>query len=278
MNEKAGPTSAEIAESGHEHGRPPSFDTLKEQLRRMWKEHREIVFPGWPEPFVPLSRLLAERQPQSNHPPMPHMELLGCYPALAVPTRSGHDYEIFDFLPRRVRGEAPMMSRKLIARTFGWGLPLETSVAWLAGQIGPRPVLEVGAGAGYWASQLQRRGADVKATDLLDVARNGFTTGVRYTDIETVGAAQAAARHPEHILMMVWPPHRMDMAHSALTAYAGDTVVYIGDPRGGMCATEAFFQSLETAWQKTASCPTHLRWLGYRDTITVYRRKQTAPP
>lgn len=60
------------------------------------------------------------------------------------------------------------------------------------------------------------------------------------------------------------------MAHRALAAYAGSTVIYIGEGHGGCTANDAFFDAL-AHWtvEREVELP---QWWGVHDALTVYRR------
>ena len=63
-------------------------------------------------------------------------------------------------------------------------------------------------------------------------------------------AAAAAAAAPETAaLLLVWPPYDDQMAASALRAFRGAVVWYVGEGRGGACADDAVFDALEESWE-----------------------------
>ncbi|MFH0245875.1 hypothetical protein ACGRHY_26460 [Streptomyces sp. HK10] len=153
---------------------------------------------------------------------------------------------------------------------YSWAIPTPSTLRWIR-QAVSRPVLEVGAGGGYWARQLQQLGMDVLPTDA--VARIGGWTPVRLCDAE-----QAAATHPNRTLMLCWPPSVNEMAARALTAYRGPEVLYIGEPAGNSCATDAFFTTLDRQWTPVAHPTGHINWWGTHDTVTLYHRRPSPRP
>lgn len=105
------------------------------------------------------------------------------------------------------------------------------------------PLVEVGAGSGYWAHCLALAGADVIAYDKTppDEAPpwpwGGWEEMNPWFDAQwypvRTGDETAAARHPGRSLFLCWPLYGHSMAYSALSAYlaaGGTTLVYIGDP------------------------------------------------
>ena len=114
---------------------------------------------------------------------------------------------------------------------YSWAVPTEEALDAIAAVA---PIVEVGAGTGYWARLLRDRGVDVVAYDVAPPggrALNGWHSGATastWTDVLR-GDAWRAASHPDRTLMVCWPPYGTPMAATALSAYRGDRVVYIGE-------------------------------------------------
>jgi hypothetical protein len=180
--------------------------------------------------------------------------------------------EVFDHLPAGY-GD-PLPRRQELSRVFSWALASRTALDWIDGCLDGRPLLEVGAGSGYWAGLLRARGVDVLATDAeARTEHNGWTSRFRYTDVRPGQAAQDAADHPDRILALLWPPYQDPMAVETLRAYRGPGLLYLGDRPGGLCADPAFFTELTHRWRPAARCPLTLRWLGNHDSAVFYVRR-----
>jgi len=114
------------------------------------------------------------------------------------------------------------------------------------------PLIEIGAGSGYWALCLREAGADIIACDIRPPGEElpwDPLAGNRWFEDEwfnvTEGDASMAGRHPERSLFLCWPPLHDPMAMDALTSYraaGGKTLVYIGSP--GSSGDEAFHREL----------------------------------
>ena len=111
-------------------------------------------------------------------------------------------------------------------------------------EASPRGVVEVGAGTGYWASELRDRGVSVAAYDIAPVhldLHNGYHLGdggnaLPWFDVQA-GGAEAAAAHSERTLLLCWPPKESEpgafaevatLAVDCLEQYGGDTVCFVG--------------------------------------------------
>lgn len=157
-----------------------------------------------------------------------------------------------------------------LVHLFAWGIPDERALSIVAAHS---PIVEVGAGTGYWARLLEDRGADVIATDRLELG--GHWQGVLWTDVLERDAAEAAAAHPDRALLMVWPYG--EMAVDALDAYRGDTLIYVGEGNGGACAPSEFFARLRLGWIPVAEVPVP-QWFGLHDYLSVWRRLRVGKP
>jgi SAM-dependent methyltransferase len=164
--------------------------------------------------------------------------------------------------------------RRELAGLFAWAVP---SAAALGAVAGYGPVLECGAGTGYWAALLRQRGADVLACDAHPVAvghANAYHAGnpEPWTRVEAMASVPAVRAHRSRTLLLCWPPPDDDTAsHAALRAYRGDTLLYVGDGPAGPTGTVRFHRELADNWTVTeeVAIPT---WPGLRDRLMVLRR------
>lgn len=142
------------------------------------------------------------------------------------------------------------------------------------------PIVEIGAGTGYWAWCLRQMGVDVIAFDRYPPQThprdNDYAKGRNawfrcwWTDVLR-GDATHARRYPDRSLLLVWP-YMDDMAVRALNAYTGDTVIFVGEERAA-CANEAFFLELEKSWDRIRDVAIP-QWPGIHDEMWVLKRRQ----
>lgn len=153
--------------------------------------------------------------------------------------------------------------RSFIAR-FGYAVPTPTTIAAIAGFFEERRVLEVFAGLGLWASLLQDAGLSIVATDA------ALPQAEPYVPIELSEAPQAVDAHPEcGGLLLIWPPRDVPAAHRALTRFAGDRLVVVGDHR--FIADPPFHEELDRGWTLARKVPLP-SWPGLNDEARLYRR------
>jgi len=170
--------------------------------------------------------------------------------------------------------------RRELAAVFSWAIPDSPALGVLARH---GPLVECGAGTGYWAALLHAGGADVLATD---ITRPGprwagpeidepakFHGGHRpWTDLHPVDAVAAVRAHPGRTLFLCWPPFDDDDAsYSALRGYGGNVLLYIGDGPDGATGTVRLHRELAFNWTPVEQCALP-NWPGLRDRVVVYRR------
>jgi hypothetical protein len=115
-----------------------------------------------------------------------------------------------------------------LAQRYAYVFPDEGSLSLLA-DLGP--IVEMGAGTGYWASRLRARGVDVLAFDQAppDEERANRYHAPTATWSEVLVADQTVlTEHSDRALFLCWPPLFSSLG-DCLTSYTGDTVALIGD-------------------------------------------------
>jgi hypothetical protein len=115
-----------------------------------------------------------------------------------------------------------------LTQRYSYVLPDDRSLAALAG-LGP--IVEVGAGTGYWASRLRARGVDVVAID--EAPPDGERTNRYHRRTTTWSEVMAGdhtllTRYSDRALFLCWPPLFSTLGE-CLTYYSGSVVALVGD-------------------------------------------------
>jgi hypothetical protein len=148
---------------------------------------------------------------------------------------------------------------------YGFGVPDDEALRLVAEYA---PIVEIGAGTGYWAAQLRDRDVDVHAYDAgVEDRWNQRHYPVERRDHRVV------EEYSNRALLIVWPSYTGGWAREALDLYRGDTVIYVGEHRGGCCATDEFFDALERDWFVAVDYAIP-QWWGLHDALWIYRRKE----
>ena len=170
--------------------------------------------------------------------------------------------------------------RRELASLFSWAVPNTRALDVLAAHA---PLVECGAGTGYWAALLRARGVDIVAYDAVPPGRRGKNDYHRarrepWTHVLRASSLAAVRRHRDRTLVLCWPPYGDDAAsYAVLRAYRGDTVVYIGEPDEGATGSVRFRRELALNWT-LAQAVALPRWPRLRDTLMVYRRNEKRRP
>jgi hypothetical protein len=135
--------------------------------------------------------------------------------------RLEEDVEVSDF---RDREEALLA----LAQRYSYVYPTPGILAMLS-ELGP--IVEVGAGTGYWAYRLRMLEVDVVAYD--QAPPDGELVNRYHVKTETwipvlEGDQTALLRHQDRALFLCWPPLYSSLGN-CLSYYRGDVLAYIGD-------------------------------------------------
>ena len=157
----------------------------------------------------------------------------------------------------------------MLAQRYSYVFPSDSALAILAG-LGP--LVEIGAGTGYWARRLHAIGVDVVAFDHAPVDGervNRYHPRARpWADVQP-GDQTVSSGYAERGLFLCWPPLFSSLG-DCLTHYCGDTVAYIGD--GGY--RTARLDQLDEAFTKIVTAPVRALdpYPGVQPQLTVWKR------
>uniref|UniRef100_A0A7S2JJF5 Uncharacterized protein n=1 Tax=Haptolina brevifila TaxID=156173 RepID=A0A7S2JJF5_9EUKA len=149
------------------------------------------------------------------------------------------------------------------------------------------PVMEIGAGSGYWGLMLKANGVECVLYDKQPAARDTMSSSGYYRAWTEVakGTHEKAAAHPTHALMLVWPFFHEDALPDskdawdlkALNAYEGSTVIHVGE-----LAEQADNQTTSTSFKRrlaeeftlaqTVDLP---NWPYSYDNLTIWTRRES---
>jgi hypothetical protein len=170
--------------------------------------------------------------------------------------------------------------RRELASFYSWAIPTDAALEVLARYA---PLVECGAGMGYWAALLRARGVDVAAYDRTPPgrrARNAYHRHGRrpWTEIRRGASVETARRHAGRSLVLCWPPYEDDAAsYAVLRAYRGDVLVYVGEPEEGATGSVRFHRELRLNWTPVEALELP-HWPRVADRVVVYRRNPERRP
>jgi len=138
------------------------------------------------------------------------------------------------------------------------------------------PILELGAGTGYWASLLKDRGVDIIATNPPGFTlknKQHYNFNENYINTELIDNDSALEKYPDRNLFLCWPSYDEDWAYKALLNFKGDYLIYIGEDQGGCTADDDFFKELHSNWIgiRYYDIP---QWPGIHDGLRILKRNK----
>jgi hypothetical protein len=122
--------------------------------------------------------------------------------------------------------------RQLWTHKFAFAIPNPEAIACIRKYL---PILEIGAGSGYWARMVTEKWSDPSY-----YAYDNFTTHTfpeYYYDVR-----DELERLPNRTLFFCWPPYDDPMAADFLKGYKPTTVIYVGE--WGGCTADSKFHDL----------------------------------
>lgn len=148
----------------------------------------------------------------------------------------------------------------------------------LAELVSYSPIVEIGAGSGYWARCLSEMGADIIAYDNFPPGEaspwdlfgvNSWFEDTWYGVVK--GDESAVSLHPDRALFMAWPMPMNPMAYNALVSYknaGGKTLIFIGDPHPASSGDEYFYELLYS--YKEIERTNLFSWPGIKEKLLIY--------
>jgi len=157
---------------------------------------------------------------------------------------------------------------QIIARYYSEAIPTTAVIKRLA-VLGP--IIEVGAGGGYWARLLRDIGGDVIATDAAAPETNGWYGDLTpWIDVQQVTATDAVTEHPERVVFGCWPP-RPGYMTDVLDIAPQTTLALVTDGRTA-CGEDPMYDRLERLWTRSEDMAIP-RWPGRHDRLMIWRRQ-----
>ncbi|MBI1853139.1 MAG: hypothetical protein HYR85_22610 [Planctomycetes bacterium] len=172
--------------------------------------------------------------------------------------------------PRVMNFLRSLQSRLDCSEMYSWAVPNEEAIQAL---VEYSPVVEIGAGRGYWAALAAAAGADILAFDAQPPVKAGVNSWHRQPGTffsVAQGLPEIAGLHPDRSLFLCWPPWNSDVLSQAVRSYTGKTVIYVGDDGHGAGNPQSYAE-LAAGMTKTrvVNLP---RWPGVECRMEVWQR------
>lgn len=160
--------------------------------------------------------------------------------------------------------------RKMTSR-YSWAIPSAEALCAIRQYA---PIIEGGAGTGYWGYLFQQMGVDYLSFDLnpVDVRGNGWHRQSAQSWCPVVEADEnIIVRHRQRTLFLCCPPSSGQFGRQALELYAGEIFLYAGE-LDGCAANESLKSLLEKDWLLISQIALP-RWPCAADSLYIFWRK-----
>lgn len=171
----------------------------------------------------------------------------------------------------------------ILQAAYAYAIPSPETINWAIQFCDGRPLVEVGAGRGYWANQLSIAGLEVAAYELdpPDKIENAsFPQSTGQADLWYPVTAIDGLRfegHADHVLFLCWPPGWGNtMASDILASFesaGGKVLIYIGEPKGGKTGNDDFFDALADRWELESTDSSFVSWWNLGDVAQAWVRQ-----
>jgi hypothetical protein len=173
------------------------------------------------------------------------------------------------------------LSRKKLTRgdlikKFSFAVPSEEAIT---GIIKYSPIIEIGAGNGYWAYLIDKFGGKIEAFDNFsrdkewgkneDYKLDSYFIK-KWFDVKQ-GDEKIIDKYPNHTLFLCWIEYCGVYGYKALKRYKGKYFIHIGEGRGGCTGEDDFFDYLDTHFKEIENFYIP-HWFGFHDYCDVYER------
>jgi hypothetical protein len=131
---------------------------------------------------------------------------------------------------------------------YAWAIPNDDVLLEIAKYS---PLIEVGAGTGYWAWLLRQLGVDILAFDKYPPSQNSTSKSEFHPDTDTwtevlQGDESVLDSIVDRTLFLCWPPSNHPMAFETLSRFRGSTFLFVGeDWPSRTTGNEDFFRLLD---------------------------------
>lgn len=171
-------------------------------------------------------------------------------------------YEIFCKCEGWIFDKRMCIDRRKLIRKFSWAIPTDEAIRVIAKLS---PIIEIGAGRGYWAALISKAGGDIMAYDIKP-PRTVYHRVFR-------GGPERAAKTQARCLFLCWPIYSDSMACECLQNFQGRYLAYVGESRDGCTADDDFYEMREQDWELQQSIVIP-QWWGLHDDLTIWRRRK----
>lgn len=171
--------------------------------------------------------------------------------------------DLFEALAQCSTPESLSTLRRKVIWSYAWAIPNTPAIQALT-ELGP--LIEIGAGSGYWSWLIRQTGGDSLAIDQNSDAPPHWC--------QILPGDEARIREfPSRTLFLCWPPQHSKMASQCLDHYQGKFFAYVGEESGGVTADTHFFNRIHQDFTLSRKIEIP-QWPDCRDALFIFSRNK----
>ena len=159
--------------------------------------------------------------------------------------------------------------RTELVTKYSWAIPNQEAIDEI---VKYSPIVEGGAGTGYWASLISQAGGDIVC---YDIAPPGETHNIyqhknQYHRVY-LGDSEMMKNHQDRTLMLCWAPYNTDMGYDHILSHQGKHLILIGEGKHGCTGNEKMFDYIDKHYHliKNISIP---QWDAMYDSLFIFSK------
>lgn len=165
--------------------------------------------------------------------------------------------------------------REAFQRWYTWGVPNDLALREIFLHIPcDTPIIEIGAGNGYWARLLNQMGYNITAYDAEPYVNHYLDRSLEFYPVQ-IGSYEQVEKHANDTLFLCWTPYKSELAYEAVIRHQGKYLIHIGEGQGGCTDNGAFFEYVEENYTELVYFSLE-SWYGLHDGLTIYERNENS--
>ena len=162
--------------------------------------------------------------------------------------------------------------RPRFIKKFGFTVVTSETINWIKQWAGDGPYVEIGAGNGYLAKELNQSGFAVFPTDQNPLNMNDYALGnVTHMEVERYDGLDALHEYQAYDVLWSWPQPHPSTAE-ILRNITDRKLVYIGDLQDMSNADPASYGVLQSDFRLEQEHPNH-HFEGIQEVTAVFSRR-----
>jgi len=159
--------------------------------------------------------------------------------------------------------------RERLVKKYSFAIP---SMSILKELCSYSPLVEVGAGTGYWSYLIKKCGGNIIAYDNYSWMDKGCFSH-RYFDVKRkkVKAIMSTPSTHKKTLFLCWPDYKTNFAYECIQNFHGKYFIYIGESESGCTGNDRFFRLLNRKFKLIEEIEIN-NWWGINDQVYIYKR------